>query len=190
MPVFRDIEKSFDTIDHNILLLKLDYCGISKEDLPFLKSYLSKRRQCCNINGYKSSFRPIKCRVPQGSILGPLLFIIHMNDLPSCIEHGHVTMYADDTKASKSLKLCRNIEENVIPSLINKCDWLKINKLSLNSSKTEFMSMGSAHNNKTFDNLLSMRVETNLSDVLMLFRPMVEKLHILFGQNCNISGCT
>ena len=52
------------------------------------------------INGYKSSFRPIKCGVLQGSMLGPLLFIIHINDLPNCIEHGHVTMYVNDTSAS------------------------------------------------------------------------------------------
>ena len=76
--------------------------------------------------------------MPQGSILGPLLFIIYMNDLPNCIEHGHVTMYADDTNASNSLKSCCDIEENVIPRMINICDWLKANKLSLNTTKTEF----------------------------------------------------
>ena len=159
LTVFFDIKKSFDAIDHNILLRKLDYYGISKEELPFLKSYLSECRQCCNVDGFKSSFRPIKCGVPQGSILGPLLFIIYMNDLPNCIEHGHVTMYADDTS---SLKSCRDIEENVIRSMINICDWLKANKLSLNTTKTDFMLIGSTHNNKKFDNLLAIRVGNEL----------------------------
>ena len=162
-------KKAFDTIDHNILLRRLDYYGISKEELPFSKSYLSERRQCCNITGYKSSFRPIKCGVPQGSILGPLLFIIYMNDLPNCIEHGHVIMYADDTSASNSLKSCCDIEENVIPSMINICDWLKANKLSLNTTKTDFMLIGSTHNNKKFDNLLAIRVGNELiRRILML----------------------
>ena len=162
LTVSLDIKKAFDTIDHNILLRKLDYYGISKEELKFLKSYLSESRQCCNIIGYKSSFRPIKCGVPQGSILGPLLFIIYMNDFPNCIENGHVTMYADDTSASNSLKSCCDIEENVIPSMINICDWLKANKLSLNTTKTDFILIGSSHNNKKFDNLLAIRVGNEL----------------------------
>ena len=69
-------------------------------------------------------------------MLGPLLFIIYMNDLPNCSEQGHVTTYADDTSASKSLKSCRHIEENVISSLINVCGWLKASKLSLNTIKS------------------------------------------------------
>ena len=81
-----------------------------------------------------------------------------MNDLQNCIEHGHVTMYADDTSASNSLKSCRDIEMNVIPSLINICDWLKAYKfLSLNTIKTDFMSIGFANNNTKFDNLLAIR---------------------------------
>ena len=100
--------------------------------------------------------------MPQGSILGPLLFIIYMNDLSNCIEHGHVTMYADDTSASSSLQSCRDIEENVISSMIDTCDWLKADKLSLNTTKTDFMLIGSTHNNKKFDNLLAIRVGNEL----------------------------
>ena len=72
------------------------------------------------------------------------------------------TMYAGDTSASNSLKPCRDIEENVIPSLINTCDWLNANKLSLNTIKTKFMLIGSAHNNKKFDNLLAIRLGNEL----------------------------
>ena len=85
-----------------------------------------------------------------------------MNDLPNCIEHGPVIMCADDTSASNSLGSCRDIEENVIPSLINICDWLKANKLSLNTIKAEFMLIDSAHNDKKFDNLLAIRVGNEL----------------------------
>ena len=85
LTAFLDCKKDFNTIDHNILLLKQDYYGISEEDLLSLKSYLFQCRQCCNINDYKSSFRPIKCGVPQGSILGPLLSIICMNKINDLI---------------------------------------------------------------------------------------------------------
>ena len=85
-----------------------------------------------------------------------------MNDSPSCVENGHITMYADDTSASNSIKSCNDIEVNVIPNLINICDWLMANKLRLNAIKTEFMLMGSAYNNRKFDNLLAIRVYNTL----------------------------
>ena len=98
--VFLDIKKAFDTIDHTILLKKLEYYGIREEELKFFSSYLHNRRQCCIVNSHQSSFQTVRCGVPQGSILGPLLFIIYMNDLPKSIENGYVTMYADDTESS------------------------------------------------------------------------------------------
>ena len=82
LTVFLDIKKAFDTIDHEILPNKFNYYGISDTELQFLGSYLRNRKQCCNINSYKSSVKTIKYGVPQGSILGPLRFIIYMNDLP------------------------------------------------------------------------------------------------------------
>ena len=95
-----DIKKAFDIIDHEILQQKLEYYSVGDEELSCLKSHLANRKQCYNMNNQTSSFRVIKSGVPQGSILGPLLFIIFINDLPNCIENGHITMYADSTSSS------------------------------------------------------------------------------------------
>ena len=133
--VFLDIKKAIDAIDHSILLQKLEYYGIREEELKFFSSYLHNRRQCCIVNSHQSSFQTVLCGVPQGSILGPLLFIIYMNDLPKSIENGHVTMYADDTESSTVVNTCNDIIEKVIPDLMRICDWLKENRLSLNAVK-------------------------------------------------------
>ena len=132
LTVFLDIKKAFDTIDHSILLEKLRYCGIMGGELDFFRSYLRNRKQCCNVNGQLSSIKNIRYGVPQGSILGPLLFILYMNDLPCCVENGYITMYADDTSLSNSVKTCEDISEKVIPNMLQISDWLKANKLSPN----------------------------------------------------------
>ena len=75
--VFLDIKKAFDTVDHQILIQKLDHYGFQGNELDFIESYLDNRQQCCQIEGYTSSMRKISCGVPQGSILGPLLFIMY-----------------------------------------------------------------------------------------------------------------
>ena len=160
--VFLDIKKAFDTIDHSILLQKLEYYGIREEELKFFSSYLHNRRQCCIVNGHQSSFQTVRCGVPQGSILGPLLFIIYMNDLPKSIENGYVTMYADDTESSTVVNTCNDIIEKVIPDLMKICDWLKANRLSLNAVKTEFMLIGTYYNTIRFGNLLAIRIDDHL----------------------------
>ena len=84
--VFHDIQKAFDSIDHNILLDKLKFYGISQMELKWFQSYLADRYQQCQINGFLSKKGKIISGVPQGSILGPLLFLIYINDLPSCLK--------------------------------------------------------------------------------------------------------
>ena len=103
-------------------------------ELNSFRFYLHHRKQCCNVNEHSSTFETIGCGAQQGSIVGALLFIISMNDLPLCIENGHVTMYADDTSSSSCIKSTNDIILEVIPNMRSLMDWLRANRLSLTLS--------------------------------------------------------
>ena len=79
--IFIDLKKAFDTVDHDILVEKLCHYGVAGKELDWFKSYMSNRKQCCKVNGHVSKLQDIKCGVPLGSCLGPLLFLIYVNDL-------------------------------------------------------------------------------------------------------------
>ena len=98
--VFIDYKKAFDLIDHGLLLEKLEAYGVRDNELELLRSYLSGRTQYVHINGCHSSPRTVSAGVPQGSILGPILFLLFINDLPSAAQHSTVDIYADDTTLS------------------------------------------------------------------------------------------
>ena len=100
--IFIDLSKAFDTIDHTILLNKLKYYGLKGPTLNLFQSYLSNRKQCTEIEDTTSTILPIQVGVPQGSILGPILFIIYVNDLPQCTNKFDFIMYADDTTLSST----------------------------------------------------------------------------------------
>ena len=102
--IFLDIKKAFDTVSHEILLKKLNRYGVCEKELEFFMSYPSDRVHCCSTDGNMSSFQNIKCGVPQGSILGPLLFIIYMDDLAMAVENSKISMYADDTFVSNETR--------------------------------------------------------------------------------------
>ncbi len=95
--VLLDLQKAFDTVNHSILIKKLFDYGMSTNVINWFKSYLNDRRHVTIINGVKSNERQAVCGIPQGSILGPLLFILYINDLPNHVSNVKVSMYADDT---------------------------------------------------------------------------------------------
>ena len=95
--LFLDLKKAFDTADHEILLSKLERYGIRGRTLQWFISYILERKQMCKINNSISNVKKIRCGVPQGSNLGPLLFLIYINDLPNCLETIRASMFVDDT---------------------------------------------------------------------------------------------
>ena len=141
--VFIDLKKAFDTVNHGILVKKLKSYGIKGQALDILKSYLSNRRQKCQVDKFVSSECFIECGVPQGSILGPLLFLLYINDLPECLKNTRPRLFADDTNLTASSHSIADIEIAANSDLENLRHWLIANKLSLNVAKTEFMFIGS-----------------------------------------------
>ena len=141
--IFIDLKIAFDTVDHDILLAKLRKYGSDNLELTWFASYLTSRKQFCKVNGICSKTKDIHCGVPQGSCLGPLSFLIYINDLPFALKKGKVTMYADDKSISYSSSSLVDIEQTLNSELNDLKLWLQGNRLSLNVLKTQAMVVGS-----------------------------------------------
>ena len=137
--VFLDLKKAFDSVNHLILIEKLRRYGILGKNLEFFISYLTNRKQKCQVNGHISDQKAVCCGVPQGSILGPLLFLVFINDFPNCLKHSTPIQYADDTSLTCTADNLTNLESHLNLELKLVKAWLSANKLTLNVAKTEFM---------------------------------------------------
>ncbi len=142
--IFLDLSKAFDTIDHNILLHKLEYYGFRGNVLSWFTDYLHNRQQYVYYNSCKSNYKNIICGVPQGSILGPLLFILYVNDIINTSTVLEFVLFADDTTITYShvdILSKLNIINKELQEVNN---WFKANKLSVNASKTNYMLLGTS----------------------------------------------
>ena len=138
--IYLDLSKAFDTINHKILFDKLRHYGITGTAHKLIKSYLTNRKQYTSLSGAHSTMNDITTGVPQGSILGPLLFIIYINDLPNSCNILTPIIYADDTTLyAKLSSLGRTPSKTLNCELSQISKWLQINKLSLNIAKTKYM---------------------------------------------------
>ena len=134
--IYLDLQKAFDTVDHTILLWKLHNYGIRGVVHSWFTSYLSNRMQYTFVNNYTSSKLPVSCGVPQGSVLGPLLFLLYINDLPNSLPEEKIKLFADDTNLFVSAKTIKELESKANLHLLSLDNWLKANKLHLNIDKT------------------------------------------------------
>jgi len=145
--IYIDLKKAFDTVNHKILLDKLNFYSIRGKSLDWFSDYLTNRTQITKINNIISSSKPITHGVPQGSILGPLLFILFINDLTSCSKILDYILFADDTNSLYFNDNFANLISIVTTELTKLYNWFSANKLTLNLDKCNYMLFG----NKVMD---------------------------------------
>ena len=145
--IFLDLAKAFDTVDHYILPNKRDHYGTRGTALDWFKSYLTDRRQKVSITGHLSDSRNIKSEAPQGSVQGPLLFLLYINDMPSASKLFKFHLFTEDTSIFFSDKNLTNFEKTVNDELTKVLDWLTANKLTLNVETSTFLLLSPPQKN-------------------------------------------
>ena len=157
--VYIDAMKAFDTVNHKILIDKLRFFGIKGRCANWLKDYLNNRKQCTIANGIISELQLIKCGVPQGSVCGPLLFLLYINDISNSLKKCKVSLYADDTVLYYSSNNLDLAIQTVQKDLLELSNWCSINKLTINCKKTKYCIYGMrsiVKKSKNVDILLSL----------------------------------
>ena len=181
--MFLDLSKAFDLIDHSILKSKLAHVGILDHALHWFDNYLSGRTQSVCVNGTSSESMDLNFGVPQGSVLGPLLFLIFINDLPNCVKQSKVVLYADDTAlffANKDVMTIERVLQEELNSLNN---WFHENGLIVNCSKTKVMVFGTSQRL-----VKTSRPVLKLSDSFLPVKEFCKYLGVIFDSNLNWHG--
>lgn len=178
--IFLDLQKAFDTVDHHILCEKLKKYGVTGKAQHILKSYLTNRKQTVNVRGMQAKFRDISIGVPQGSILGPLLFIIYINDLAYLDSKCKFFIYADDTALFFRHKDPIVLQDMINTTLPKVSNWLRSNFLSLNASKTIYQ----VYNKHKLD--ININVEIDHVDIEK--KHTVKYLGILIDDDMNFTS--
>ena len=139
--ILLDLQKAFDTVNHDILLGKMKAMGCSNSAVKWFRSYLSDRKQLTDLSGTRSELDSITCGVPQGSILSPLLFLMYVNDMEIAVQ-CKLLLYADDSALLIPGRNLKDIEKQLSRELSCITEWLVDNKLSLHLGKTESILFG------------------------------------------------
>ena len=137
--IYLDYAKAFDKVDHEILLHKLKCYGISGKLLDWIKAFLSNRTQCVSINGTHSYSSEVRSGVPQGTVLGPILFLIYINDINSCIKNSFISSFADDTRIKKAISTCSDVID-LQEDLNSVIQWSSDNNMVLHQDKFEYVN--------------------------------------------------
>ena len=145
-----DLKRAFDTVDHGILIEKLRMYGFNEASVLWFMNYLRGRTQCTCVNGSLSPLSEVEFGVPQGSILGPMLFLLFINDISESVKHCQLSLYANDTCLYVSSLDPYHIEKCINQDLKTIASWLSANNLILNASKTEYIMIGSRKKLKDF----------------------------------------
>lgn len=180
--VFLDIKKAFDTVYHPILLQKLESYGFTECTLKFFHSYLSSRKQRVLINGFLSDVKEITCGVPQGSVIGPILFSLYINDLPKALSSSQIIMYADDAALVVSGTCLQEIQTRITSELKNLSSWFFENRLTLNADKTKYVIFHSRY--KTTHNYFTLTLGSSLIQQVSHFKYLGVILAVIYtGKN-------
>ena len=164
--VFVDFRKAFDVVDHQLLLTKLLLYRVSDPSLSWFESYLSGRQQFVSIDGQRSDSLLIKQGVPQGSVLGPALFLLFVNDIPLHLTNSTVDIYADDTTITASahfLDLC-SMTQRLNSDLDAVQRWASCNKMFINKKKTKFLLVHGKHIPAKLDEDTPLRLDVKIDD--------------------------